>query len=279
MTGVKDFIRRLCKNRLTVVCLILFVLIVLAVIFANFIAPYGWDEGEVVNRYLAPSAEHLCGTDNYGRDIFSRILYGGRMSLEIGLISAVVTTVIGAIIGATSAYFGGKFDNVVMRVLDVFMAMPPILLAIAIAATLGTGMMNTMLAVIISGIPMKARVARGPVLALRNQEFVEAATASNSSTAKIIFKHIIPNILAPLIVQTTLSISGAIVSVAGLSFLGLGVQPPAPEWSAMLSAGRSYLRDYPWMVIAPGIAMLLTLFSLNIVGDGVRDALDPKLRD
>ncbi len=279
MTGVKDFFRRLCKNRLTVICLVLFVLIVLAVIFADFIAPYGWDDQNIRDRYLAPSLEHLCGTDNYGRDIFSRILYGGRMSLEIGLISAVVTTVVGAVIGATSAYFGGRFDNVVMRVLDVFMAMPPILLAIAIAATLGTGMMNTMLAVIIAGIPMKARVARGPVLALRNQEFVEAATASNSSTAKIIFKHIIPNIMAPLIVQTTLSISSSIVSVAGLSFLGLGVQPPEPEWGAMLSAGRSYLRDYPWMVIAPGIAMLLTLFSLNIVGDGVRDALDPKLRD
>ncbi|MCD8077036.1 MAG: ABC transporter permease [Lachnospiraceae bacterium] len=276
---MKDFFRRLCRNRLTVVCLILFVAIVLVVLCAGIIAPYGWDEGVVADRFQAPSLQHLCGTDNMGRDIFSRILYGGQMSLAIGLAAAAITSVIGTIIGSVSAYFGGAFDNVVMRILDVFMALPPMLLAVVIAATLGNGMMNTLLAVIISGIPGKARVARGPVLALRNQEFVEAATASNSSTAKIIFRHIIPNIMAQVIVQMTLSISGTIVSVAGLSFLGLGVQPPAPEWGAMLSAGRSYLRDYPWMVIAPGIAMMLTLFSLNVVGDGVRDALDPKLRD
>ncbi|MCD8329244.1 MAG: ABC transporter permease [Lachnospiraceae bacterium] len=276
---MKDFFRRLCRNRLTVVCLVLFVVIILMVAFANVIAPYGWDEGVVADRFQAPSLQHLCGTDNLGRDIFSRILYGGRVSLAIGLISALVTSVVGTIIGSVSAYFGGAFDNVVMRILDVFMALPPILLAIAVSAALGNGAMNTTLAVIISGIPGKARVARGPVLALRNQEFVEAATAANSSTPKIIFRHIVPNIMAQVIVQMTLSISGTIVSVAGLSFLGLGVQPPSPEWGAMLSAGRSYLRDYPWMVIAPGIAMMLTLFSLNVVGDGVRDALDPKLRD
>lgn len=279
MTGFKDFWRRLCRNRLTVVCLIMFAAVLLSVLFADWIAPYGWDDQKVSRRFLKPSLQHLCGTDNLGRDIFSRILYGGRMSLEIGLIAAILTTVFGAIIGCISGYFAGRVDNVIMRLLDVFMAMPPMLLAVAIAASLGTGMVNTLVAVIISGIPMKARVARGPVLALRNQEYIEAAKAINTSTGKIIFRHILPNIMAPLIVQTTLSLSGSIVQVAGLSFLGLGVQPPAPEWGAMLSAGRSYLRDYPWLVTWPGVAMLITLFSLNVIGDGLRDALDPRLKD
>lgn len=279
MSSFREFWRRLCKNRLNVFCLILFGVIVVMVMCAGLIAPYGPDDQEITRRYLAPCLAHLCGTDNLGRDIFSRILYGGQVSLAMGITASLMTTVAGAIIGSTSAYFGGKADNIIMRIMDVFMAMPPMLMAMAIVAALGTGVFNTMLAVVISGIPMKARVARGPVLALRDQEFIEAAKASNTPTYKIILRHIIPNIMAPLIVQTTLSISGTIVSVAGLSFLGLGIQPPNPEWGAMLSAGRAYLRDYPWMVLAPGVAMLLTLFSLNVVGDGVRDALDPKLKD
>lgn len=279
MSGFREFGRRLCKNRLNIFCLALFLVIVLMVVFADVIAPYGPDDQDVTRRNLAPCAAHICGTDNLGRDIFSRILYGGQVSLAIGIAGSLLTTIIGTIIGSVSAYFGGKVDNIIMRIMDVFMAMPPMLMAMAIVAALGTGVFNTMLAVVISGIPMKARVARGPVLSLRNQEFIEAAKAVNTPTWKIILRHIIPNIMAPVIVQTTLSISGTIVSVAGLSFLGLGIQPPNPEWGAMLSAGRSYLRDFPWMVLTPGIAMLLTLFSLNVLGDGVRDALDPKLKD
>ena len=274
-----EFGRRLCRNRLTVLCLVIFGLVIIAVISADLIAPFGWDDQDVSRKFLSPSFIHLCGTDNLGRDIFSRILYGGRMSLEIGLIAAVVTTIFGAIIGCIAGYFAGKTDHVIMRLLDVFMALPPMLLAVAIAASLGTGMINTLAAVIVSGIPIRARVARGPVLSLRNQEFIEAAKAVNTPTVAIIFRHILPNIMAPLIVQTTLSLSSSIVLVAGLSFLGLGVQPPAPEWGAMLSAGRSFIRDYPWMVVWPGIAMLLTLFSLNVIGDGLRDALDPRLKD
>jgi len=279
MIGFMEFWYRLCRNRLTVICLILFFAILIAVFFADKIAPYGPDDQDVSRSFMKPSWEFLCGTDNLGRDIFSRILYGGRESLKIGLIASIATTAIGAVIGCISGYFGGKVDNIIMRVLDVFMALPPMLLAITIAASIGTGMANTLFAVIVAGIPMKARVARGPVLALRNQEYIEAAKAVNTPTIKIIFRHIIPNIMAPLIVQTTLSLSGSIVQVAGLSFLGLGVQPPNPEWGAMLSAGRSYLRDYPWMVTWPGVAMFLTLFSLNIIGDGLRDALDPRLKD
>lgn len=276
---MREFFRRLFRKKLNIFCLFLFAVIVLMILFANFVAPYGPDDQDIMAKNLAPSLQHLAGTDHLGRDVFSRILYGGRVSLSIGIFASVVTTLAGAIIGSISAYFGGKVDNVIMRLCDVFMAMPPMLMAMAIVAALGQGVFNTLLAVILSGIPMRAYVARGPVLALRNQEFIEAATAVNTPTWKIILTHIIPNIMAPLIVQSTLAISGTITSVAGLSFLGLGIQPPNPEWGAMLSAGRNYLRDYPWQVLGPGIAMFLTLFSLNVLGDGVRDALDPKLKD
>lgn len=275
----KEFMRRLCKKKITVFCLFLFAAIILMVLFAGVIAPYGPDDQDALSRNLPISLQHLCGTDNLGRDIFSRLLYGGQVSLALGFIGTIVTTIIGGIIGIISAYFGGKTDNIIMRVLDVFMAIPPMLLAMAIVAALGTGVFNTMLAVIISGIPGKARAARGPVLQLKGQEYLEAAVAVNTPTWKIMLKHIVPNIMAPMIVTATLSISGTILQVSGLSFLGLGIQPPNPEWGAMLTAGRQFIRDYPWQVLAPGIIMMLTLFSLNVVGDGVRDALDPKLKD
>ena len=277
--SVKEFFRRMCKKRVTIVCLILFVAIILMVLLAPLIAPYGADQQDPYSRNLAPSLQHLCGTDNLGRDIFSRLLYGGQVSLALGFIGTIVTTIIGGIIGIISAYYGGKTDNIIMRILDVFMAIPPMLLAMAIVAALGTGIFNTMLAVIISGIPGKARAARGPVLQLKGQEYLEAARAVNTPTWKIMLRHIVPNIMAPMIVTATLSISSTILQVSGLSFLGLGIQPPNPEWGAMLTAGRQYIRDFPWQVLAPGVMMMLTLLSLTIVGDGVRDALDPKLKD
>lgn len=279
MKNFREFFRRLTRKKITVICLVILTLIVFAVIFSLFVAPYGYDDQNYRERMLAPSLAHLCGTDNYGRDIFSRLLYGGRISLLIGISVSLITTVIGGLIGCAAAYFGGRTDNLIMRFFDIMGAIPPMLLSMVVAATLGTGIFNTILALVISGIPGKARTARGPVLALRSQEYIEAATALNTPTFKIILRHIFPNIMAPMIVQTTLSISRNIVQVSSLSFLGLGVQPPTPEWGQMLSAGRSFLRDCPWMVLAPGLIMMLTLFSLNIVGDAVRDALDPKLKD
>ena len=276
---MREFFRRLFRKKLNIFCFAIFVVLVLMIVFANFIAPYGPDDQNLSAKNLAPCAEFIFGTDNLGRDLFSRILYGGRVSLAIGLFASLVETVIGGIIGCIAGYFGGKVDNIIMRICDVFMAMPPMLMAMAIVAALGQGVTNTLLAVILSGIPMRVRVARGPVLSLKGQEFIEAATAVNTPTWKIILTHVVPNIMAPVIVSTTLSISGTITSVAGLSFLGLGIQPPNPEWGAMLSAGRNYLRDYPWQVLAPGFVMFLVLFSLNVLGDGVRDALDPKLKD
>ena len=247
--------------------------------FAPLLTPYGYDDQDYTSRELPPSPQHLFGTDQYGRDIFTRVLYGGRVSLSIGIAIAVLVTLLGGLIGCIVAYFGGGVDNLVMRVLDVMMAIPPMLLALVISATLGSGIFNTILALVISGIPVKVRQARGPALALRNQEYLEAAIALNTPTFKIIVKHIMPNITAQLIVMMTLSISSNIVQVSSLSFLGLGIQPPTPEWGAMLASGRNLLRDSPWIVLAPGLSMMVTLFSLNIIGDGVRDALDPKLKD
>lgn len=279
MKGIREFCRRLFRKKLTVICVILFAVIVFMIAFAPLLTPYGYDDQDYTSRELAPSLEHLFGTDQYGRDIFTRVLYGGRVSLSIGIAIAVLVTALGGLIGCVVAYFGGGVDNVVMRILDVMMAIPPMLLALVISATLGSGIFNTILALVISGIPVKVRQARGPALALRNQEYIEAAIALNTPTFKIIVKHIMPNIMAQLIVMMTLSISSNIVQVSSLSFLGLGIQPPTPEWGAMLASGRNLLRDSPWIVLAPGLSMMVTLFSLNIIGDGVRDALDPKLKD
>jgi len=275
----KDFIRRLCRKKITVVAIVIFLIIVLAVIFADVIAPYGYDDQDISKKFISPSAEYLLGTDNLGRDIFSRMLYGGRVSLSIGIFATLVSSAAGILIGSVSAYYGGRVDNVIMRIFDVMMSMPPVLLAIAIAASVGTGTISAALAVIISTIPMKARLARGQVLALKDQEYIEASIATNATTAQIIFRHILPNILPVIIVQITLTIASSIVTVSSLSYLGLGVQAPNPEWGAMLSAGRSYLRDYSYITLCPGIVLLLTLFSLNVIGDGLRDALDPRLND
>ncbi len=279
MKTFREFWRRLCRKKMTVVCLILFAAIVTMAVLAPFISPYGYDDQDYSIRQEPPSWEHLFGTDQYGRDIFTRVLYGGRVSLSIGIVVAVLVTALGGLLGCIVAYFGGKIDFLTMRVLDVMMAIPPMLLALVISATLGTGIINTILALIISGIPIKTHQVRGPALALRNQEYIEAAIALNTPTIKIIIKHIIPNIMAQLLVIMTLSISSNIVQVSSLSFLGLGIQPPTPEWGAMLASGRSLLRDAPWIILAPGIVMMITLFSLNIIGDGIRDALDPKLKD
>lgn len=275
----RDVIRRLKKNKLAMTGLIILFLLIAASALAPWIAPYGYDDQDVTRRFLAPCADYWLGTDSLGRDIFSRILYGGRISLAVGILATGSSAVAGIILGAVAGYFGGKKDNAIMRVLDVLMAMPQILLAIAIAATLGTGVRNAVIAVSVANIPRFARVVRAPILAQRNQEYIEAAVAVNAKDQRIIFRHILPNVMAPIIVEVTLGVGIAIISTAGLSFLGLGVQPPVPEWGAMLSAGRQYIREYWHVVTFPGIAIMLTVFSLNVFGDGLRDALDPRLKN
>jgi peptide/nickel transport system permease protein len=260
--------------------LVILVLLALSAIFADFIADY---DSKVIaqnisERLQGPSAAHWFGTDEFGRDIFARIIHGGRVSLVVGLISVSVSLIIGGALGAFAGFYGGNVDNVIMRIMDIFLAIPSTLLAITIVAALGTSLVNVMLAIGISGIPNFARIVRAAVMSVKDQEFVESARAIGASNATIIFREIIPNCMAPIIVQATLSVASAILSTASLSFLGLGVQPPSPEWGAMLSSGRNFLRDAIHITLFPGLAIVITILALNLLGDGLRDALDPRLK-
>lgn len=270
---------RLKRNHLAMVGLVIIVVMIVLALLAPYISPYPYEAADFKNRYATPSAEHWFGTDELGRDIFSRLLYGSRYSLRIGLISVAISAIGGIFFGAIAGYFGGAVDNIIMRLLDVLQAMPGIVLAIAISAALGPGLTNSVIALSISSIPGYARMTRASILNVRKMEYLEAATSINCSNARIIWKHVLPNALSPLIVQATMGIAGAIMGAAMLSFIGLGVQPPTPEWGAMLSAGRNYLRDYPHLCIFPGVMIMMAVLSLNMLGDGLRDALDPKLKD
>ncbi|MCB7317580.1 ABC transporter permease [Lacrimispora sp. 210928-DFI.3.58] len=274
----KEVWKRLKKNKSAMIGLAILVMLTVSAIFANVIAPYPYDEQNLSELLKGPSAAHLFGTDNFGRDIFSRVLYGGRISLIVGLISVAIGCGVGGTLGAMAAYYGGRLDTVIMRIMDVMLAMPNLLLAIALSACLGPGLFNAILAVGISNIPTYARVVRASVMTVKTQEYVEAAHALGVKNRRIILKHIIPNALAPIIVQASLGVAGAILVAASLSFIGLGVQPPTPEWGSMLSAGREYIRNYWHMVTFPGLAIMLTICSLNLLGDGLRDALDPRLK-
>lgn len=277
-TGFLDIWRRLRKNPLAMFGLFIVVLLIFFAITADVIAPYKYYEQNLIASFQPPSKEHFFGTDEFGRDIFSRIIHGSRISLQVGLIAVGISVVLGGFFGSVAGYYGGRIDNLIMRGMDILLSIPSILLAIAIAASLGPGLYNMMVAVGISSTPQYARIIRGSVLSLRGQEFVEAARAVGSSDTRIIMRHILPNCLAPIIVQSTLGVASAILTAAGLSFIGLGIQPPTPEWGAMLSGGREYIRDYAYMTVFPGLAIMITILALNFLGDGLRDVLDPKLK-
>lgn len=272
--------RMLKKNKMALLGLGILVILVLLALFADVIADYDTVviKQNLANRLKGPSAEHWLGTDEFGRDIFARLVHGARVSLKVGIIAVGISIILGGILGALAGFYGGKIDNIVMRVMDVFLAVPSILLAIAIVSALGPSILNLMVAISISSVPSYARIVRASVLSIRDQEFVEAARAIGANNARIIFRHIIPNSLAPVIVQGTLGVASAILSTAGLSFIGLGIQPPAPEWGSMLSGGRQYLRYAWWVTTFPGVAIMITILSLNLLGDGLRDALDPRLK-
>ncbi|MGI5971248.1 MAG: ABC transporter permease [Oscillospiraceae bacterium] len=274
----KDVVRRLFKNKLAVVGLAIVVVLLLSTIFADFITKYDYSMQDPKSRFAPLSSEHFFGADNLGRDLFSRILYGGRISLLVALMSVILSLVTGGFFGATAGYFGGKYEHAVMRIMDIIMAIPGLLLAVAVSAALGSGVFNTALAISISGVPASARILRATVLSIRDQEFVEAARATGSKHLRIIFRHILPNTIAPLIVDSTLRIGMSILQISGLSFIGLGVQPPTPEWGSILASGRTYIRDYWPLITFPGVAIVLTLFGFNLLGDGLRDALDPRLK-
>ncbi len=274
----KDVWIRLRRNKLAMVGMVIAVLLALMAIFAPVIAPYDYQVQSIAERLQMPSAQHLMGTDNMGRDILSRLIYGGRISLLVSLLAVIVSLVIGGLLGAVSGYMGGKVDSVIMRLMDILMAIPGILMAVCISAAMGGGVWQTALAIAVAGIAGVCRLVRGQTLTLRNQEYIEAARASGSGTLRILLSNIIPNCLAPIIVNTTMSIGGNIMMISALSFVGLGVQPPIPEWGAILNSGREYVSTFWPLITFPGIAIALTMFGFNVFGDGLRDALDPKLK-
>lgn len=269
---------RFRRNKLAMLGLIVVILIVLSAVFAGVLSPYELDAQELSNALQLPSKKHIMGTDNYGRDLFTRILYGGRSSLLVALMGVAISTVVGGLLGATAGYFGGAYGSIVMRIMDIIMAIPGLLLAVSISAMLGTGIVNTGIAIAVSGIPSAARLMQANVMTIRGQEYVEAAKARGSTDFRTLIRHVIPNTLSPLIVDCTLRISGNIMQISSLSFIGLGVQPPTAEWGSIMNVGRDYLATFYPMITFPGIMIVLTLFGFNMVGDGLRDALDPKLK-
>ncbi len=270
---------RIKKNKLAMFGLGLVIFMVLVAVFAPLLAPYPYDEHHLADSLLAPCAQYPFGTDKFGRCILSRVIYGARTSLLVGFAAVTISAVIGGCIGAIAGFFGGILDNVLMRLIDIILAIPRMLLAISIAAMMGTGLFNTIVAISIGSIGEFARITRAAVLSVRDQEYVEAVRAISASNARIITRHILPNILAQLIVQYSLKIAASILAAAGLSFVGLGVQAPMAEWGAMLSEGRSLIRYNWWLTLFPGLAIMVTVYGFNLFGDGLRDALDPRLKD
>lgn len=270
---------RLRKNKIAMVGLVIMILLIIMALLSPYIAPYDYAKTSKADRYATPSWQHLFGCDGMGRDILSRIMYGARASLWLGLMSTLVATVIGVLLGSLVGYYGGKVDNIVMRILDIIQAIPGMLLSIAISAALGSGIGNTILALSIGGVPMTVRLLRGSILTVRKQEYIEAAEKINCSKWRVITSHILPNSIAPVIVSVTMGIGNTILQAASLSYIGLGVQPPTPEWGAMLSEGKSMITKYPHLCIFPGLAIMLVVLCLNMLGDGLRDAMDPKLKN
>ncbi len=276
----KETLRRLMKNKLSVAGLVIIIALVLVAVFADWLMPYDYAQQDYQSMFLPPgSTGHLLGTDDVGRDILSRLIYGSRLSLQMGFFAVAISAIIGDLLGAIAGYFGGIVDDIIMRFLDIYQAVPTLVLCIALAAVLGAGLRNAIIAIGIANAPWHARLIRGSIMQVRDAEYVEAARAINAGSGRIILRHILPNILAPTIVQITMDLGNAILNAATLSFIGLGAQVPLPEWGAMLSAGREYMRDYGYMVLLPGICIMLTVLSLNLLGDGLRDALDPRLKD
>ena len=269
---------RFVKNKLAIVGFIILLIIVLLAVLAPLIATHDYTAIDVKNADQFPSAEHIMGTDTYGRDIWSRLVYGARYSLLIGVCAQAVSIALGIFFGSFAGYFGGGVDNVILRICDILQAIPGTLLAIVISQALGSGFIQTVFALSAGTIPMGVRMVRATMLSVREQEFVEAAKAIDCGHLRIMFKHVLPNSLAPIIITASMGIGSAIMQSSGLSYLGLGIQEPAAEWGAMLSLAKAKMRYCPYQVIIPGCAIALVILAFNLIGDGLRDALDPKLR-
>ncbi len=282
--GFRDFLSRLVRARLAGVGLVIIVFFVLMAFFANYIAPYSPTKQIITNALKPPSAQYLLGTDELGRDILSRVIYGSQVSLQVGIISVGIALLLGVTLGLIAGYWSNSWaDHIVMRIMDGLLSFPALVLALAIIAALGpskgTEFPKAIWAIAIVGIPAYARLTRAQVLSVRELEYVLAAQTVGAPDLRIMLRHILPNVTAPLIVQSSLGVAAAILTEAALSFLGLGVQPPTPSWGSMLNAGRGYLEIDPWLVVGPGAAIFLAVLGFNFLGDGIRDVLDPRLRN
>ena len=278
-TRAAEVWRRLKRNKAAIVGGVIVFLFVLVALLAPILAPYPPNEGDLALRLKPPSAAHWLGTDALGRDILSRVIYGAQVSLQIQVAAVLIALVLGTLLGMFGGYYGGVTDNVIMRFMDILLAFPGIFLAISIIAVLGPGLLNLMLAAGIYSVPQFARIVRGSILSLKEKEFIEAARAAGESDTSILFRYLLPNSMAPIIIQTTLRMATVLLTASGLSFLGLGVQPPRAEWGAMLSTARPYLITSPHVATFPGLAIMLVVMGFNLFGDGLRDSLDPRLKD
>ncbi len=276
----KEVYRRLNKNTSAMIALWIIVFFLLVALGAGLIAPYGQViKQNIPQRLQPPSAAHWFGTDDYGRDVFLRVVYGTRISLFIGIIVSFFSLLVGGFFGAVAAFYGGVTDSVIMRIMDMLTSLPSILLSMCVVAALGANMQNLLIALTLSNIPVFARMVRSTMMTVVDMEYVEAARACGTRDGRIIMKYVLPNSMGPIIVQSTRSISQTILAAAGLSYIGLGVQSPTPEWGAMLTSAREYMRTYPYLMVFPGIALVMTALSFELLGDGLRDALDPRLKD
>ena len=267
------------KSPSAMIGLVILIIILLCAIFADLIVPYDVAIQSSPDRLQKPSAEHIFGTDNYGRDVFARIIHGTKVSLALGVSATLFGMVVGGFLGAIAAYKGGVIDEVIMRFLDVLKGIPDLLLAMALVAALGNGMFNLLMAVSIASVPSQARLVRSVVMTVNEDEYITAAHSYGCSDSRIIFRYILPNAMGPIIVSATMEVAGMILEIAALSFLGLGIELPRPEWGAMLSEARNFMSAAPYLVYIPGIIIIITGIAINLVGDGMRDAFDPKLRD
>lgn len=273
-----EVVRRIAQNKGAFVGFIITIFVLIIVIFGDVLAPYDYQQINMAEALQKPSAAHWFGTDNYGRDMLSRILVGCKWSLLIGIGAQLIACAGGIILGCIAGYFGGKVDQLIMRACDVIQAIPAVLLNITLAGILGTGVFNTILAMGLSGITGGSRLMRSSILQVRKMEYLDAAAAINCSNFRTILKHALPNAFSPMIVSFTMSVGRGILNASGLTYLGLGVLPPNPEWGALLSAGRDYIKSSPYLTIIPGLCIMVVVLALNLLGDGLRDALDPKLK-
>ena len=273
-----DVWHRLCRNPVTLCAMIVAAALILVAIFADVIAPYSFEEPDYLNMLAPPGPEHIFGTDNLGRDLFSRCVYGARYSLSLGLVCMLIGLVSGGLLGLVASYFGGAVDNIIMRIMDVFQAIPGTLMAITVIAALGKGVPQLLLALALSSLPIFSKTVRAAIFTVRENEYIESSRALGAGNARLMFRHMLPNALGHIIIYAVGMISGSIMLIATLSYIGLGIQPPTPEWGALLNAGKSFISSSSYLVFYPGLCIMITVLALNLLGNGLRDALDPRLK-